>query len=154
MDSNFNSHNKQEDRPSHTTEHILNQTMIRMFGTTRAIESHVEKKKSKMDFLLEKEPSQKDIENIESNVNSIIRQNLDVTMEFSTQTEAKNKYDLKRLPDDASEAIRIVHIGDYDACPCIGLHVENTSEIGKFKIISTNYDNGKLRIRWKLESQP
>ena len=28
----LNSHNKEEHRPSHTAEHLLNQTMVRMFG--------------------------------------------------------------------------------------------------------------------------
>ena len=48
------------------------------------------------------------------------------------------------------EKIRIIKIGDYDACPCSGIHVLNTSEISEFKIISTGYDNGVLRIRFKL----
>ena len=65
--------------------------------------------------------------------------------------EAEKIVDLSKLPKDASETLRIVRIGDYDACACIGAHVSNTSEIDKFKIISTDYTEGKLRIRFKLE---
>ena len=71
------------------------------------------------------------------------------------QKEAKDIVDLSKLPEDASETLRIVRIGDYDACACIGLHVENTSEIDTFKIISHDYDEEKkvLRIRFKLIKQ-
>ena len=103
-----------------------------------------------MDFALQTEPTPEQITQIENKMNEVIAQNLPISMEYTTQTEARNKYNLQRLPDDATEQIRIVHIGDYDACPCIGLHVQNTSEIGQFKIISSNFDNGIWRVRWKL----
>ncbi len=57
---------------------------------------------------------------------------------------------LVRLPDDAGDQIRIIQIGDYDSCPCIGQHVNNTSEIGEFKIVSSSYNEGVLRLRFKL----
>ena len=59
--------------------------------------------------------------------------------------------DLSKLPADASETLRIVRVGDYDVCACIGTHVENTYEIGRFKIISHSFENGTLRLRFKLE---
>ena len=34
----------------HTAEHILNQTMVRMFDRGRSFSSHIEKKKSKCDY--------------------------------------------------------------------------------------------------------
>ena len=58
--------------------------------------------------------------------------------------------DLSKLPDNVSETLRVVRIGDYDACACIGAHVHNTSEIGTFKIISHSYENGIWRLRWKV----
>lgn len=146
----FNEHNKQEDKPSHTAEHLLNQTMIRLAGCERAVEAHIETKKSKMDFKLDKEPDSDFVAKVEKQMNDIIAQNLPVTMEYTTQTEAKEKYNLKRLPGNATENIRIVHIGDYDACPCIGQHVQSTKEIGEFKIISSSFNDGIWRVRWKL----
>ncbi len=150
MENEFNSHNKIEDRQNHTTEHILNQTMVRIYNCGRAIEAHIEAKKSKMDFALPKEPTEEEVLNIEKKVNEIIEQNLPVTMEYTTQSEAKDKYNLTRLPENATEKIRIVHIGDYDACPCIGLHVDNTKQIGTFKILSYSYKDSIWRVRWKI----
>ncbi len=147
----LNEHNKAEYPPMHTVEHILNQTMVRMFGCPRSKNAHIERKKSKCDYELNEEPNAATIEEIERKVNEVINQQLPVTIEFMPREKAAKIVDLNKLPKDASETLRIVRIGDYDACACIGAHVSNTSEIGKFKIISTDYTEGKLRIRFKLE---
>ena len=47
--------------------------------------------------------------------------------------------------------LRIVRVGDYDACACIGAHVKNTAEIGTFKILSHDYETGRWRVRWKVQ---
>ena len=146
----LNEHNKQEYPPMHTCEHIVNRTMVNIFGCGRAVSAHIERKKSKLDFALPKAPSVEDIENIEKTVNEVIARHLPVTTEFITQEEAVGRFDLKRLPDNASDTVRIVRVGDYDECLCIGLHVTNTSEIGAFRIISSDYKDGIFRIRFKL----
>ena len=146
----LNEHNKQEYPPMHTCEHIVNRTMVNIFGCGRAVSAHIERKKSKLDFALPKAPSVEDIENIEKTVNEVIARHLPVTTEFITQEEAVGRFDLKRLPDNASDTVRIVRVDDYDECLCIGLHVTNTSEIGTFRIISSDYKDGIFRIRFKL----
>lgn len=151
----LNDHNKQEYPPMHSVEHILNATMVKTFGCPRSRTAHIEKKKSKCDYELSSCPTDEQIQAIEDKVNEIINQHLPVTIEFMPKKEAKDIVDLSKLPENASETLRIVRIGDYDACACIGLHVENTSEIDTFKIISHNYDEEKkvLRIRFKLIKQ-
>lgn len=148
----LNDHNKQEYPPMHTAEHILNATMVKTFGCPRSRNAHIERKKSKCDYELPICPGQEQMQAIEYNVNAAIRRHLPVTIDFLSQEEAKDIADLSKLPEDASETLRIVRIGDYDICACIGLHVENTSEIGTFKIISSDYDEDRkiLRIRFKL----
>ncbi|MDY3267428.1 MAG: hypothetical protein SOX26_07925 [Phocaeicola sp.] len=137
--------------PMHTCEHIVNRTMVNLFNCGRAISAHIEKKKSKLDFNLgARTITDADIRKIEETVNNIIKQNLDVTTEFITQEEASSRFDLNRLPENASDTVRVVKVGDYDECLCIGLHVENTSEIGTFKIISYDQNEGILRMRFKL----
>lgn len=148
----LNAHNKEEYPPMHTTEHIINRTMINMFGCGRAVEAHIERKKSKLDYALNKCPNDTEISELENCVNDVISRNLDVTTEFITQAEAKSRFDLNRLPDNASDTVRIVKVGDYDECLCIGQHVSNTSEIGTFKIISHdwNEETKRWRLRFKL----
>lgn len=146
----LNQHNKLEHEPSHTCEHVLNATMVAMFGCPRSRNAHVERKKSKCDYLLDAEPSAETVAEIERKVNEVIASGLDVTVEFVTRDQAASIVDLSKLPEDASETLRIVRIGDYDACACIGAHVSNTSEIGQFKIISHSYSDGVWRLRWKV----
>ena len=149
----LNSHNKSEYEPAHSCEHLLNATMVKMFGCPRSRNAHVEKKKSKCDYLLDAEPTADQIAQIEAKVNEEISKNQDVIIEFMTREQAAAIVDLSKLPEDASETLRIVRIGDYDACACIGAHVRNTSEIGTFKVISHSYENGVWRLRWKVINQ-
>lgn len=146
----LNAHNKQEYPPMHTVEHILNQTMVRLFGCPRSRNAHIERKKSKCDYELPEAPTEAQMAEIERRVNEVIDQHLPVTIEFLPREEAAHVVDLSKLPEDASETLRIVRIGDYDACACIGAHVGNTSEIGHFKILTYDYAEGRLRIRFKL----
>ena len=141
----INDHNKQEYPPMHTAEHILNQTMGRMFGCPRSRSSHIERKKSKCDYLLAEAPTPAQIEEIQNRVNEVIGQNLPVTVTYSKRDEVPESVDLSKLPGDASEMLRLIAVVDYDLCACAGTHVDNTSEIGTFKIISTDYADGKLR---------
>ena len=75
--------------PMHTCEHIINQTMIRLFGCGRSVSAHIERKKSKLDYRLTACPTEEQIKNLENAVNQIIMQHLPVTTEFITQEEAK-----------------------------------------------------------------
>lgn len=142
--------NKEYDPRMHSAEHILNQTMVIMFNKGRSFSAHIEKKKSKCDYHFDRELSQAELNEIESKVNEIIAKNLPVTETFLPRKEALTSFSLDKLPDQAGDTIRIIKIGDYDACPCIGKHVTSTKEIGVFRIISSSYENGVLRIRFKL----
>ena len=146
----LNAHNKAEHEESHSCEHILNGTMVKMFGCPRSKNAHIERKKSKCDYLLDTEPTADQVAAIEAKVNEEIAKNHDVTVEFMLREEAGKIVDLSKLPEDASETLRIVRIGDYDVCACIGAHVSNTSEIGSFKIISHSFADGVWRLRWKV----
>ena len=134
----------------HSAEHILNQTMVRMFGCPRSRNAHIERKKSKCDYILEARPSDGQVAAIEAKVNEVIAEGLPVTIEFMPRKQAAGIVDLSKLPEDASDTLRIVRIGDYDACACIGAHVSNTSEIGTFKILSHDFNDGIWRLRWKI----
>jgi Ser-tRNA(Ala) deacylase AlaX len=118
---------KNYDPRMHSAEHILNQTMDRMYQCGRCFNAHIERKKSKCDYHFEKALKADEIEEIQSRVN-------------------------RMLPDDVGDRIRIISIGDYDHCPCIGPHVKSSAEIGEFRITSSAFEDGVLRIRYKLEN--
>ena len=141
---------KEYDPRMHSAEHILNQTMVRMFECGRAFSAHIEKKKSKCDYHFERNLTTKEIQMIEDKVNEVIKSNLPIQEKVLDRGEAGKVVSLARLPEDAGDNVRLIAIGDYDLCPCSGVHAGTTSEIGEFKIISTDCANGTLRIRFKI----
>jgi len=137
--------------PMHTAEHILNQTMDRMFGCGRSFNSHIERKKSKCDYRINRPITDAEVDEIQKRVNEIIQNKFSVTEEFIDKDKASTLYNLSKLPEDAGNTLRIVKVGDYDACPCSGVHVKNTSEIGEFSISSASFENGAVRLRFKIK---
>ena len=148
----FNEHNKEEFPPAHTAEHLLNQTMIRIFGCERSFNAHIERKKSKMSFHLDHKPSRQEEKMIEVRMNELIEEDLPVTFEIVSRDDLPEGIDPSRLPEDVSDTIRLVRIGDYDVCPCIGKHVRSTSQIGRFEMLGTNWDEHErsFRVRFKI----
>jgi len=144
---------KKYDPRMHSAEHILNQTMDRMFKRGRSTNAHIEKKKSRLDYSMDRDLTEEEINQIEAKVNEIIDLDLPVIEELLPFDEANEKYNLNRIPDNPGEVVRIIKIGDYDTCPCSGPHVKSTKEIGRFKLYSSSYDNGRLRIRYKLPKE-
>ncbi|MDP4184124.1 MAG: hypothetical protein Q8862_03055, partial [Bacteroidota bacterium] len=114
---------KTYDPQMHTAEHILNQTMVRMFGCGRSFSNHLERKKSKCDYRFNRALSLEEEKTIEKKVNEVISQNLMITEEFLLKADAERQFNLSKLPDETDDQIRIVRVGEYDACPCIGPHV-------------------------------
>ena len=149
----LNEHNKQEYPPAHTAEHILNQTMIRMFGCSRSRINHIERKKSKCNHTLTTCPTEEQIREVEATVNRIIEANMKVTERFVARCEIPDSIDLSKLPANASDTLRLIYIGDYDVCPCLGDHVKYTGEIGHFRISSTSYSEENFRIVFRVATQ-
>lgn len=135
----------------HTAEHLLNRTMVLMFGCGRAFSSHIERRKSKCDYRFPRALTPEEHAEIERRVNEAVRADLPVKETFLSRAEAGDKLDLGRLPPEAGDRLRVVLIGDYDACACIGPHVASTAAIGEFKVASSNWEAGVLRLRFRLE---
>ena len=138
--------------PAHTAEHLLNQVMIRLFGCERSYNAHIERKKSKMSFHVDHKPTRQEEKQIESEMCRLIDADLPVTFEYVTRDSLPAGISADRLPTDAVDSIRIVRIGDFDACPCIGKHVRSTGQIGRFEMLGTNWDESErsFRVRFKI----
>ena len=151
-DYQFNEHNKEEFPPAHTAEHLLNQVMIRLFGCERSYNAHIERKKSKMSFHLDHKPTRQEEKEIEREMLRLIAEDLPVTYEVVGRNNLPEGIDVNRLPSDVSDSIRLVRIGNYDVCPCIGKHVRSTEQIGRFEMLGTNWDEHErsFRVRFKI----
>ncbi len=145
---------KKTDPKMHSAEHLLNQTMVRMFGCDRCFSAHVNPKKSKCDYRFDRPLEDREVRKLEERVNREIKADHPVTDEAVPLEAARARFNIKRVPEPAPDTLRIVNIGDYDACPCIGSHVTSTAEIGFFRIISSSFEDGVLRVRFKLPKAP
>jgi misacylated tRNA(Ala) deacylase len=141
---------KQTDPRMHSAEHVLNQTMVHLYDCGRCFSAHIERKKSKCDYRFDHELTGDEVDEIQTRVNRVIELDLPVSETFVLKDEAHRLYNTDKLPGDVDGSVRIVHMGTYDACPCIGGHVVSTGDIGVFRITTTSYHEGVLRIRFKL----
>ena len=147
----LNKHNKQEYPPMHTAEHLLNGEIARRYKCGRAFSSHIERKKSKLDYRMTIPLTDEEIKSLENYINGIVEADVEITEEFISQKEAMKRLDITRLPENASDTVRVIKIGNFDECLCAGAHVKSTSEIGNFRITSTRYQDGVQRIVFKLD---
>lgn len=142
--------------PMHTAEHLLNRTMVNKFRCERSRNAHIERKKSKITYILPVCPSETELEEVVATMNQLIKDDLPVVDEYCDKNNLPDGVSLDRLPADAAcdSKIRLVRIGDYDICPCIGLHVNHTGALGQFILLGTNWDEEKhtFRIRFKLNA--
>ncbi|HVN49289.1 MAG TPA: hypothetical protein VMU30_10785 [Bacteroidota bacterium] len=149
--NDYNHNPKEYDPRMHSAEHLLNQTMVRMFHCGRAFSAHIEKKKSKCDYHFDRNLTADETGTIEQTMNEMIQADLPIQESFIGRMEAAQRFNLSRLPEEAGETIRVITIGEYDACPCSGPHAVSTKELGGFKLVSTDWQDGVLRVRFKLQ---
>ena len=83
--------------PMHTAEHILNRTMVNMFDCERSENCHIERKKSKCDFKLNKEPSEEEIKQLNDKIKEVIFKEYDITEKKLSFEEADKIFHLKRI---------------------------------------------------------
>ncbi|MBP1656298.1 MAG: Alanyl-tRNA synthetase [Bacteroidetes bacterium] len=142
---------KDIDPRMHTAEHLLSGTLVAMFGMGRPFTTHLEKKKSKADYRFARTLTEEEARSVEERVNALIDADLPVREEYLSREEAAAQFDLSRLPDAAGDRVRVVHCGNADACPCSGPHVASTKQCGRIRLISWSYEDGALRVRFRLE---
>ena len=146
---------KDYDPRMHTAEHVLNQTMIRLFDTGRSFSSHLNRGKSKCDYRFIRDLTAAEAQTLEAAVNDALARNLPVTEEFVSLEEAVKLVNTAKLPSEAqadpNSRIRLVRIGDYDICPCIGAHVQETALAAPFRLISHSFtEPDVLRLRFRV----
>jgi misacylated tRNA(Ala) deacylase len=135
----------------HSAEHLLNATMVRLMGSPRAFSAHLDGGKGKCDYRFPRDLTDQEVREVEKAVNTAIAADYPVRESFLAREEAASRFDLSRLPESMDGQVRIISIGGYDACPCIGTHVSGTKAIGGFRIIGRDWKDGVLRLRFRLD---
>ncbi len=137
---------------SHTATHILAEAIFKETGAL-ITGNQIDVDKCRIDFDLENN-DQELIKNAIEKANKIIKENLEIKIEFKPREEAMKIPQLSKLAIGLPESIkevRIVSIGNYDIQADGGTHVHNTKKIGKIEFIKTdNRGKNNRRIYFRI----
>ena len=126
----------------HSAEHILSGILHTLYGIEN---TGFHLGKEDVTFDTSRPISREMLKNIERLANLAVMRNMPITAEFPSAEELKNMTYRSKL--DLTEDVRIVTIGDVDACACCAPHVAYTGEIGVIKLIDAVTHRGGSRIR-------
>ena len=128
-------HNKV--KKNHTATHLLDQALRDVLGEhTHQAGSLVEPTYLRFDFTNMGNVTDEQLSQVEQIVNEKIWENIAVTTTVTDIESAKKMGAIALFSEKYGDVVRVVSAGDYSREFCGGNHVENTSEIGLFKIIS------------------
>ena len=125
----------------HSGEHILSGIIHSLFSLDN-VGFHLGADDVTMDISAPLTREELDI--VEKMANEVIYKNVEITSEFPEASELRNMRYRSKL--DLTENVRIVRIGEYDACACCAPHVKRTGEIGLIKILDFAKLRGGIRI--------
>jgi len=129
-------------RAYHSATHLLHESLRRVLGGhVMQKGSLVEPYRLRFDFSHMKPISDDEIKIIENKVNLIIERKSEVKTRIMTPKEAIDNGALALFGEKYGEEVRVLSMGDdkesyFSTELCGGTHVNNTGDIGKFKIIS------------------
>ncbi len=122
---------------NHTATHLLDQALRNVLGGhTQQAGSLVEEHYLRFDFNHFGQVTAEDLKAVEKMVNDQIWKEIPVTTVETDIDSAKEMGAIALFSDKYGDKVRVVKIGDYNTEFCGGDHVQNTNELGLFKIVS------------------
>ena len=135
-----------------TAEHILSRIIERKVSDARVVIAKFKEESGLLEMTTETDLREElDLNEIQDGVCEIIRKELPVHKSTKKREEAEKEVDLSNIPSFVQD-VRIVEIEDFDKRPCRDPHVNNTQEIGNFKILSLKrVGNNRYRFTFQVE---
>ena len=132
---------------SHTATHLLHRALKDILGEhVNQAGSLVAPDRLRFDFTHFKALSPEEKRQVEKTVNKVILENLPVTAEQMTLSEARRRGAVALFTEKYDQdAVRVISAGDYSKELCGGTHVKATGEIGLFRLISEEGIGSGLR---------
>jgi len=130
----------------HTATHLLHKALKIVLGDhVKQSGSNITEERLRFDFTHPQKMTPEEIKKVEDLVNEQIQRNLDVTCEEMSYDEAKNSGAIGLFTNKYGERVKVYTIGDFSKEICGGPHVENTKELGVFKIKKEESSSSGIR---------
>ena len=124
----------------HTGTHLINSACRMVLGDhVWQAGSQLDTHEARFDFSHYKPLSQEEMERIEKLANSFIEKQVAVEKQVLERNEAEKLYGIRLYQGGVPEGrmIRVIHIPGIDVEACGGMHVDNTKEVERIKILKT-----------------
>ena len=139
----------------HTATHLLQAVLRKVLGEdVHQAGSLVAPDRFRFDYTYPRALTETQIEEIEKIVNCCIADNLKVDKKVMSFDEAKKAGALALFGEKYGDKVRVVKVADVSMELCGGCHVDNTKQIGFFKVIKEEALQAGVRRIEALVSQP
>ncbi len=146
--------NSEATKKLHTATHLLNQVLREVLNKPEIYQkgSNINPERLRFDFNFPRKLTKEELQEVEDLVNEKIKEALPVKCEEMPLEKAKSQGAIGIFDEKYGEKVKVYSIGDFSKELCAGPHVENTKELGHFKIKKEESSSaGVRRIKAVLE---
>jgi alanyl-tRNA synthetase len=145
--------NSEQTTKLHTACHLLNEALREVLSKDVSQKgSNITPERLRFDFNFDRKLTDEEKQKIEDLVNEKIKASLQITVLEMTVEEAKELGAHGVFDDKYGSKVKVYSVGDFSKEICAGPHVQNTKEMGHFKIKKEQSSSaGVRRIKAVLE---
>lgn len=139
----------------HTATHLLHAALRQVLGEdVHQRGSNITAERLRFDFTFGRRMTKEELQQVEDLVNHAIAAKAPVTHTEMTVDEAKQQGAIGLFDDRYGDKVRVYSVEGFSKEICGGPHVENTGELGRFKILKEESSSaGVRRIRAVLKDE-
>jgi len=137
LESKVNKEIRMDCARNHTATHLLHEALKEVLGDhVNQAGSLVTPERLRFDVTHFEPISKEELKLVEEKVNIAILDALDINCEIMNIKDAKEKGAMALFGEKYGNEVRVVSMGNYSVELCGGTHLNNTSQVGLFKILS------------------